>query len=162
MTLAAGYGHAEIVEYLLNEGFDVNSRDEGNRTALHYAVLGNQVETSRLLISKGAKVDAIGEILDQNRSAPLHLAVRLGDYEVSGKKNYKASVTSSHMVVTFQHYILVIYQQLVSCLFLYMQKDKILFSFYLVFLYVQKQKTDQMLICNQYVKLKPHQPYVTK
>ena len=88
MTLAAGYGHAEIVEYLLNEGSDVNSRDEGNRTALHYAVLGSQIEITRLLISKGAKVDAIGEIRDQNQSTSLHLAVQLGDCEVSGKINH--------------------------------------------------------------------------
>ena len=79
------YGHTEITEYLLNKGFDVNSRDEGNRTALHYAVLGNQIEISRLLISKGATVDAIGDLLDQNKSTPLHLAVRLGDSEVSVK-----------------------------------------------------------------------------
>ena len=85
MALAALYGHSEIVEYLLKEGFDVNSRDKGNRTALHYAVLGNQIELSRLLISKGAKVDAIGEILDQNQSTSLHLAIQLGDCEVSGK-----------------------------------------------------------------------------
>ena len=87
LGLAALYGHAEIVEYLLNGGFDVNLRDEGNRTALHYAVLGNRIEMTKLLISKGADVDAIGKILDQKRSTPLHLAVRLGDCEVSGKMN---------------------------------------------------------------------------
>ena len=83
MALAVLYGHTEITEYLLNKGFDVNSRDKGKRTPLHYAVLGNQIEISRLLISKGAIVDAIGDILDQNKSTPLHLAVRLGDSEVS-------------------------------------------------------------------------------
>ena len=90
MALSALYGHAEIVENLLNEGFNVNSRDKGYRTPLHYAVLGNQIEISRLLISKGAIVDAIGDLLDQNTSTPLHLAVQLGDCEadcceVSGK-----------------------------------------------------------------------------
>ena len=83
MALAVLYGHTEITEYLLNKGFDVNSRDKGKRTPLHYAVLGNQIEISRLLISKGAIVDAIGDLLDQNKSTPLHLAVRLGDSEVS-------------------------------------------------------------------------------
>ena len=85
LALAALYGHTEITEYLLtfDEGFDVNSRDEGNRTPLHYAVLGNQIEISRLLTSKGAEVDAVGEIIDKNKSTPLHLAVRLGHCEVS-------------------------------------------------------------------------------
>ena len=89
LALAALYGHSEIVEYLLNQGSNVNSRDKGNRTPLHYAVLGNQIEISRLLISKGAKVDAIGEIRDQNQSTSLHLAVQLGDCEVSGKINHR-------------------------------------------------------------------------
>ena len=88
MALAALYGHTEITEYLLKEGFNVNSWDEGNRTPLHYAVLGNHIETSRLLISKGAIVDAIGDILDENKSTPLHLAVRLGDSEVSVKMSH--------------------------------------------------------------------------
>ena len=88
MALAALYGHSEIVEHLLNEGSNVNSRDKGNRTPLHYAVLGNQIEISRLLISKGAIVDAIGDILDENKSTPLHLAVRLGDSEVSVKMSH--------------------------------------------------------------------------
>ena len=83
MALATLHSHAEIVEHLLNEGFNVNLRDKGNRTPLHYAVLGNQIEISRLLISKGAIVDAIGDLLDQNKSTPLHLAVRLGKSEVS-------------------------------------------------------------------------------
>ena len=40
------------------------------------------------------------------------------------------SVTSSQIwFVTFQSYILVTYQQLISCLFLYIQKDEILFFF---------------------------------
>ena len=94
LALAALYGHAEITEYLLNEGFDVNSHDEGHRTPLHYAVLGNQIEISRLLTSKSAKVDAFGEILDQNKSTPLHLAVRLGYCEVCGKMNHHKICTT--------------------------------------------------------------------
>ena len=90
--MAALYGHAEIVEYLLNEGFNANLRDKGYRTALHYAVLGYQIKMTELLISKGAKVDAIGEILNQNHSTSLHLAIRLGDFEVSGKMKHYATV----------------------------------------------------------------------
>ena len=88
LALATLYGHTEIVEHLLNEGFNVNLRDEGYRTALHYAVLGNQIEMTKLLISKGAIVDTIGDILDENKSTPLHLAVRLGDSEVSVKMSH--------------------------------------------------------------------------
>ena len=82
MALAALYGHTEIVEYLLNMGFNVNIRDKEKRTPLHYAVLGNQVEMSRLLIFKGAEIDAIGDLLGQNKSTPFHLAVRLGCCEM--------------------------------------------------------------------------------
>ena len=38
----------------------------------------------------------------------------------------------------------------------------ILFLFYLVFLYEQKQATDQLLICNHFMMVKRHKPYVTK
>ena len=41
--------------------------------------------------------------------------------------------------------MLVTYQQLISCLFLWTQKDLLLFLFYLVFLNVQKQTTDQTI-----------------
>ena len=95
LALAALYGHAEITKYLLNEGFDVNLRDEGHRTPLHYAVLGSQIEISRLLISKSAKVDTFGEILDQNKTTPLHLAVRLGCFEVCGKINHHKICSTS-------------------------------------------------------------------
>ena len=88
MALSALYGHTEVARYLLNEGSNVNSRDKGNRTPLHYAVLGNQIEMTKLLISKGAIVDAIGYLMDQNKSTPLHLAVRLGDSEVSVKMSH--------------------------------------------------------------------------
>ena len=148
MALATLYGHAEIVEHLLNEGFNVNLRDEGYRTPLHYAVLGNQIEISRLLISKGAEVDAIGEILDQNRSTPLHLAVRHGDCEVHKwkKRTIRPVLLLRHIwFVTFQRHTVVTYQQLISCLFLNIQKDLILFSFFLVFLYVQNQTTRDLV-----------------
>ena len=70
-SIASGFaaGHSEIadavmradnvaVRELLARKVDVNSSQVGGATALHWAVYRDDLETSRLLISAGAKVDA--------------------------------------------------------------------------------------------------------
>ena len=48
-------------------------------TLLHWAALNNRVEIAKYLISKGAKVDAVGGVL---KSTPLHWAIREGKVEM--------------------------------------------------------------------------------
>src|SRR2546423_8005146 len=60
LALAAHFGHAEVVEFLLARGADVNavSKNELEVTPLHAALYGREVETARLLIEHGADVNA--------------------------------------------------------------------------------------------------------
>jgi len=56
--LAAGYGSVKIVNYFINEGIDINIKDDKEgKTALMWAVIFNKIETVKLLIEKGAKID---------------------------------------------------------------------------------------------------------
>ena len=66
-------GDIEEVKALLDQGVDINAKDDGGRTQLHRASLGGHEKLVRLLISKGADVN-VQE--DQGfRATPLHHAV---------------------------------------------------------------------------------------
>jgi ankyrin repeat protein len=55
---AAEYGHASVVEYLLDAGMPLDSRlRHDGQTALHWAGIGGHAETVRLLIARGAPID---------------------------------------------------------------------------------------------------------
>ncbi|HUL04944.1 MAG TPA: ankyrin repeat domain-containing protein [Candidatus Acidoferrum sp.] len=55
---AARGGLAERVRLLLDQGSEVDLRDDLGRTPLHWAVMGGRAETVRLLLERGAAVDA--------------------------------------------------------------------------------------------------------
>jgi len=55
---AARGGLAERVRRLLDQGSEVDPRDDLGRTPLHWAVMGGHVETVRPLLERGAEVDA--------------------------------------------------------------------------------------------------------
>jgi len=48
----------EIGELLILKGTDINKKDLGGRTPLHWAAKNNLKEIGKLLISKGADVNA--------------------------------------------------------------------------------------------------------
>ena len=76
LAQAAGWGHLEVVAYLLEAGAPVNGRSEGGVTPLHAAVeWGGQLESARLLLEAGADPDAVD---DRGRS-PREAARELGD-----------------------------------------------------------------------------------
>ena len=54
---AAGRGWTETVARLLDEGADINARDEVGRTAVSLAAKNSRAETVRLLIERGADVN---------------------------------------------------------------------------------------------------------
>ena len=77
---ATQYGMLERVQQLLDEeGVGVNSRDAENVTHLHWAAINNRLEISKLYLSRGADVDAVGGEL---KSTPLHWAARQGHFQV--------------------------------------------------------------------------------
>lgn len=77
---ATQYGILERVQQLLDEeGVGINSRDAENVTHLHWAAINNRIEISKLFLSRGAEVDAVGGEL---KSTPLHWAARQGHFQM--------------------------------------------------------------------------------
>ena len=58
LHFAAGLGDITIVKSLIEDGADVNAKDERGQTPLHVAVARGHVEVAELLINKGANVNA--------------------------------------------------------------------------------------------------------
>ena len=68
---ASEYGRNEVVEFLLEKGAPLHSKEATGLTALHWAVIGCQLETTKLLLARGASLetrnvydgDALGQAL---------------------------------------------------------------------------------------------------
>ena len=61
LYLAAGEGRLEVVRYLLDQGADVNAREQFGDTALTEAVFNGQLAAVKELLFRGADVNAIGD-----------------------------------------------------------------------------------------------------
>lgn len=57
MITASFYGYCDIVQLLLEKGVDVNIRDENYDTALQAAIRGDEYETAKLLMDRGAIIE---------------------------------------------------------------------------------------------------------
>jgi len=68
----------DMVTLLVDEGADVNSRNEKGQTPLHFAVLFDHIEKAELLINAGADVNA----KDKSDRTPLDIAVDRGYTEI--------------------------------------------------------------------------------
>lgn len=75
---AAGRGNLEIVLLLINNGANVNSRDDRGETPLHHASR-EHAESVELLIKKGADVN----VPDQGGATPLHNAVYADNMKIA-------------------------------------------------------------------------------
>lgn len=74
LHLAAGYNNIEVVEFLLNQGADVNAVDKGGLIPLHNASSYGHVDIAALLIKHGTAVNAV----DKWGYTPLHEAAQKG------------------------------------------------------------------------------------
>ena len=62
-----------IVQYLIDQGADVNAKDDTGNTPLHRAAANGNNEAVKFLVSRGADVNA----KSSNSGTPLHLAALL-------------------------------------------------------------------------------------
>jgi|GEM_PF-777012 len=76
----ADVGHADVVEFLVGKSVDVNARDRYGRTPLHYAAAAGRAEVAKLLLERGADVNAKE---DKYGDTPLHAAAAFGYAEVA-------------------------------------------------------------------------------
>ena len=58
LHVAASQGHTKVVEVLLQNGSDIEAREETGRTPLHTAAFRAQKQVVQILLEKGAKVNA--------------------------------------------------------------------------------------------------------
>lgn len=91
IQMAAQDGHNKLISYLLDAGIDVDEaippykmdlRQAGPTTALYAAVKAKNVETVRLLLQRGAKVDLANENGPHGNETPLQAAEKIGDTEI--------------------------------------------------------------------------------
>ncbi len=74
LLYAARAGKVKSVKKYVARGADINTRDEGGRTALHWAAALDHTEIAGFLLSKGAKTD----IKDEAERTALHEAALWG------------------------------------------------------------------------------------
>lgn len=60
LFLAAGEGRVDVVRYLLDQGADVNAREQFGDTALTEAVFNGRLAAAKELLFRGADANAIG------------------------------------------------------------------------------------------------------
>ena len=56
LATAAYHGYMDVVEYLVEQGVDLNMRDRDNKTALFWAIWSNYPHVIRVLMENGATV----------------------------------------------------------------------------------------------------------
>lgn len=105
---ACEYGHTDVVEFLLDRGFDLSTVSEG-MTALHWAVIGRQIGIINMLIERGASLEiencyggtVLGQALwsaynDPNRQDPfiIETLIKAGAKIETGWNKYISEVKS--------------------------------------------------------------------
>ncbi|KAI8914671.1 ankyrin repeat-containing domain protein [Gorgonomyces haynaldii] len=77
LTICAMFGHTELIELMVDNGFDINQGGNIGLTPLGYAIVVCQAETCRLLVERGAAM-----VDDGNSSSAMHLAAEYGTPEI--------------------------------------------------------------------------------
>ena len=79
MTEAAKNGNINLIQRLLDEGYDINAVQGDGMTALHWAAENNNTKLASILIKNGADITA-GTRIGQYK--PLHIAARKGNTNI--------------------------------------------------------------------------------
>ena len=79
MTEAAKNGNINLIQQLLDEGYDINAVQGDGMTALHWAAENNNTKLASILIKNGADITA-GTRIGQYK--PLHIAARKGNTNI--------------------------------------------------------------------------------
>lgn len=79
LRIAIVYGRADIVEFLIANGADVNAKNNNGDTALHYAVGNSKLDIAKYLITHGADIN----VKDKGGYTPLHNAASEGKQEIA-------------------------------------------------------------------------------
>jgi len=74
LIVAADQGHVAVVEYLLEQGCNIEHTNRYGRTALHEAARHGYLEVAQLLMRWGANLNARSNVGD----LPIDLAIRYG------------------------------------------------------------------------------------
>lgn len=108
LSCAAGECHINIVEFLLNNGVEVNTRDRFGWTPLHYAAQRNNQTLTGTLLDHGATIDAT----TTDGQTPFHIAIENGCLEIAEYlTRHGANITaerpgkwtSLHLAALFDH-----------------------------------------------------------
>ena len=78
LITAAIRGYTKMMTKLLDSGARIDDRDSRLSTALHYAVWISKPDAAKLLIERGADINALNSMLD----TPLNIAASIGSYEM--------------------------------------------------------------------------------
>ncbi|PNF18748.1 hypothetical protein B7P43_G03347, partial [Cryptotermes secundus] len=78
--LAAAFGHANIVHWMLDNGVPVNIRNRIGATPLHSAAHNNRLEVAHLLLDGGAAVNA--KVINGDNRTSLHEAAAQGSVDL--------------------------------------------------------------------------------
>ena len=81
LSMAAKYGHEDVVKLLLGKGADPNKAGRRKWTPLHMAAANRYgpIGVSRILMDRGAMVNTA----DVDGETPLHSAARNGNFKVA-------------------------------------------------------------------------------
>lgn len=77
LSLALETGYIAIIRMLLEFRLELDHKDMGDKTLLHFTAANTTMSTLKLLVNAGAKVDG----LDNDGESPLSCAVRLGNID---------------------------------------------------------------------------------
>ncbi len=75
---AAYEGNTEILNYLLDQGANIDFKDQAQSTPLDWAITNNNTDIARILVERGADIEAS----DEDDYTPLMITVAEGNFDI--------------------------------------------------------------------------------